>query len=58
MVKKCISLIMAALLLAGLAACAAPQQQPAGSQPAQESSGPSEEYTLPLEDGYNQVTFY
>ena len=55
-VKRSISLVLALALLLSTAACAPAdtQENPGTSS----SSTPAPEYTLPLEDGYNQVTFY
>ncbi len=55
-VKRSVSLILALIFLLSMAACAAPAQE---ENPGSSSSTPAQpEYTLPLEEGYNQVTFY
>ena len=54
-VKRGISFLLALTLLFSMAACA-PTASDDASTPS--SSAPAPEYSLPLEDGYNQVTFY
>ena len=55
-VKRSISLLLALMLLLSMAACApAEQEENPGSS---SSTAVQPEYTLPLEEGYNQVTFY
>lgn len=54
--KQGISILLALTLLLGMAACTPPEHN---ADETLSSSAPTEsEYTLPLEDGYNQVTFY
>ena len=55
-VKRSISLLLALMLLLSMAACAAPTQEENPEASSSTSAGP--EYSLPLEEGYNQVTFY
>jgi len=55
-VKRGISLLMVLMLLLSMAACAAPGQEESPGSSSSAAAGP--EYTLPLEEGYNQVTFY
>ncbi|MBR3999142.1 MAG: hypothetical protein IKI93_12465, partial [Clostridia bacterium] len=69
--KRIVSFLLATVLCMGmLAACSQqPQEQPGAEEPpkTQEETpaevpetppAPQEEYTEPLQDGYNQVTFY
>ena len=53
--KRSISLLLAMLLLLGMAACAPAQTEDPTEPP---TEPPADEYTLPMEDGYNQLTFY
>ena len=53
-----ILLILSMLLPFALAACQDPAPGPTPSDPPGGGGGGGEEYMLPLEDGYNQVTFY
>ena len=54
--KRSISFILAMLMLFSLAACAGTEN---GKEPTESSSAQAQpEYRLPLEEGYNQVTFY
>ena len=55
-VKRSISLLLALVLLFSMAACAPANTEEDAGTPS--SSSPVPEYTLPLEEGYNQVTFY
>ena len=50
-----ISLFLALGLLLSMAACA-PEQT--GDPTESATAAPVDEYTLPMEDGYNQLTFY
>lgn len=54
-IKRSISFILAILLLFSMAACAKTEKNEEAT-PSSSSAAP--EYNLPLEEGYNQVTFY
>ena len=61
MIKRSLSFALAMVLLFSLTACATPeqQQQQQGTSTVPSSSAPAgPEYSLPMEEGYNQVTFY
>ena len=61
MIKRSLSFALAMVLLFSLTACASPeqQQQQQGTSTVPASSAPAgPEYSLPMEEGYNQVTFY
>ncbi|MBE6934446.1 MAG: type I pullulanase [Ruminococcaceae bacterium] len=52
-----ISLVLSLVLLMGMAACSGAQpEETVSTEPTNPTLG--QEYTLPLEDGFNQVTFY
>ena len=55
-VKRVLSMLLALMLLFSMAACATTEQSE-NQNPSSSTSG-EPEYSLPLEDGYNQVTFY
>ena len=55
-VKRGISLLLALVMLLSATGCAPATQENSETTPTTEAPAP--EYTLPLEDGYNQVTFY
>ena len=59
LLKRGISLLLALVMLMSMAACA-PQQTEDPTQSGTEAGNdaPADEYTLPMEDGYNQLTFY
>ena len=53
--KRGICLLLALVMILGITACKVPEQ---GSETTAPATKPTPEYTLPLEDGYNQLTFY
>ena len=56
-VKRSLAMLMALLLLFSMAACASSTPEEGATEPSSSTSDVPE-YTLPLEEGYNQVTFY
>lgn len=59
--KRIISLLLSALMILSvlLVSCAKPDETPdLPDGTAEENNAPTEEYTLPLEEGYNQLTIY
>lgn len=54
-VKRRISLLLALMLLLSMTVCVPPKTEDDASTP---FTSAQPEYSLPLEEGYNQVTFY
>ena len=57
-IQKWISLLLALVLVWSCAACTQQPQPTEPSAPSQPQTPTGPEYMLPLEEGYNQVTFY